>query len=328
MSDLDTVLLLLTHERFDVRKRAVDILALLTAKDEDVVAGVGTKDHIPRLIALLTSDNHLLHGSLLTALINMCASKQHGTEVARVLCECHCVARVMRILTAADEPQAALMDLMLILMTNVTSLGGSIASRAMLQISDNDSADTRGYFFEALLNKMVQRTCSASTGKWILNIATNVTSEQAAQHAVVEHSETMVLLTKCLVMCDPLANTFYALSILRNLCLAADGKYHKNLIDVGAVNVVLGNMNEDRPKGNTDIHIAYVEFIFILCTSKTGVEFMESINGKKTLVAVAGNVEHTLRTSVCADTLKLLEERLLTILDDIQDVHTIEEVDN
>eukprot|EP00759_Apiculatamorpha_spiralis_P048279 PhF_6_TR43562/c0_g1_i1/m.66896 len=329
MSELETVLELLSHERIEVRKRAVDILAVICngqgTQANAVVAHVGSMDHLPKILALISPANHLLHGTLYMTLINMVANAEHGTEVARRLCDLRAVQQIMRMLTTPSAlPPENIQNMQLMLLTNITSVGGSAAVNAVLQYEASD--DTRGYYLDALMTRMTEHECPAITGKWILNILTNVTSEALAQDAVMNHDEAIEIMKKCLFHCDPLTNTYYAMCVLRNLCM--NKSHHKALINAEIPHQVLENFQKDRPANYPDMCNAYVEFIYALCTSEEGIQFMDSVNGKRILEEATAKESHTILQADCKDSFKRIRERLLNILDDVQDVVLAENSEN
>ena len=311
MSDHDVVLQMLSSSRIELRKRAVDILAVCSSSCEPVTLfeALLQPEIIEKLLHLLTPENMLLHGTLLTTLTNLTAHPEYCLRTARIISESHGIAKLMRFLEfiSSHQPKSegdlddspensttkssysdnASLSLIFMLLNNITSVDGASVVPSFLQVT---STDRQGQYLEKLLQVLLCLTMEMPSVRWGIQIISNLMCERVGVDTLLSYPNALIhfhnllkLWAKPCVAPNP-PGIMHLLLLFRNIALHKHEGYHSAMIDAAIPDSVLEFLRRDLYEGWAELCSAQVEFLLFLCTTTKGIQWMESVNAKKVLM--------------------------------------------
>ena len=343
--DLNTVLDLLHDDRIQVYKQAIEILVQVfqgSILEVDVnVAQLLDDKNAKRLLSLLNLHwTEVIGGSIMALLINLASAGEKNPYIIRRLCDLNSASCMMQFLRAKKvfhasscgrseaESEAELQnlheiaDLIALFLSNLTSSLNEEAIKSLLQLDLYDEM-SRGFYFETILDHVAARGKSCISIKWLLYVIVNLCSSATACARICSHEQFLRYLQNVLQEGSLRPNEFMcALKIVRNVAFSNKSVpvAHTKLIEFGIMDEIMENLKTPSDSLTADACTLLGEAIFALCTSTEGIQWIESINGKKIMLEVLANSRHMVNTPLCTSVHDLLTNRLVPVLDDIQDV--------
>jgi len=171
---------------------------------------------------------------------------------------------------------------------------------------------------KALLDKF-ENECP-SEEKWLLYIVLNISGSTRVSPIILSNKPFLEYIANKLHNKQFTDEKFeLAAKVVRNLSLqrSSTNDAHGILIETNIADAVMRGLEEC---SLTPICTVLTEVLYFLCTSKESIEWMESINGKQILNNILDTKSHPINDKMCEPAKAIVNDKLLTILDDIQDI--------
>ncbi|KNH03702.1 hypothetical protein XU18_4972 [Perkinsela sp. CCAP 1560/4] len=341
LKDLELVLNMLAHENLQIVKQAIDVLLNYfqgtNLEKNAATMSLLSDEHGHNLMQLLNLTSYdTIADKSLALLINLAATGD--PFIITRICELGYMAVLIEVLekegivsTSAPDFNFEIMNrqvnrnrvhLLLLLLVNLTSSEGDAAISSLMQLHVNRGV-TDGFYVQCLLSYFKSNDQCQVTSKCLLYTVLNLSRNKEACSIII-NQETFLRFIRCKLQKRQLLDeqNCVLLKLVRNMTLNQRNteEAHKLLIDSSIADEVMHCFQACEAQADTTICKTLAETIYFICSSKDGIGWMDSINGKRSLQNALEAKNHPIVSEDCQNTRDLVE-KLLPILDDIQDVY-------
>eukprot|EP01060_Flectonema_neradi_P020010 TRINITY_DN27525_c0_g1_i1.p1 TRINITY_DN27525_c0_g1~~TRINITY_DN27525_c0_g1_i1.p1 ORF type:complete len:404 (+),score=94.06 TRINITY_DN27525_c0_g1_i1:60-1214(+) len=326
IAELKEVLPFLRQEREDIRKMALQGLAGYLQIPEVLDWFIENGQEAVQLVTeMLQPAAKGYLSDILLILINL----SDKGACSRHMLEVRVIPRTM-LLLEKGALSSEMQELCLILINNLTSVSVD-AVDAILQAGHKT---LEGYYLSQLIRRFVDEHMDKSEliiqptesdgavgggrdrSKWVGSILGNCAQCDVGRKQLIDDPDSLARYTKLLSTQDPqlrLAVTCLVKNLLH------DPDLHTQIIEAGSPDVLVSRLDEGKEKQDEILEVV-VASIRCLTLSEPGIAFCDGSNVKVILTRISEDWKAN-------SPMKLDAEKIISSLDDVQDVHVVEEDD-